>query len=105
MKSFLIFLKFGQCVTIIYFDDIVRIDHGLIMISKGAIPRAREMAQQVKAPAIKPDNLSSIPGTHTVEGGSWLLQVVLCPICMLCYTSAHTYAHTCIHTHTQKHKS
>lgn len=87
MKSFLIVLKFGQCVTVIYLDDIVRTGHGLIMVSKGAVPRAREMAQQVKAVATKPDHLSSIPGIHTVEGGSWLLQVVLCPIYMLCYTT------------------
>lgn len=32
------------------------------------IPWAEEMAQQVKVPAIKPGDLSLIPGTSTMEG-------------------------------------
>jgi hypothetical protein len=35
------------------------------------------VAQQVKAPATKPDDPSSIPGTHMVEGENQLLQ---CPL-------------------------
>lgn len=41
-----------------------------------------KMAQRVKALAAKPDNLGSIPGTHTVEGGNQLLQIVLS--CLKC---------------------
>ena len=36
-------------------------------VSKNKV-EAQKMAQQVKAPAIEPDNLSMIPGTHMVEG-------------------------------------
>lgn len=42
------------------------------MINKGAA----EMAQLVKVTAIKPDDLSSVPWTHTVEGESQSLQAV-----------------------------
>ena len=37
--------------------------------------RASEMVQQVKVLAAKPDDLSSIPGTHTVERENGLLKV------------------------------
>lgn len=36
-----------------------------------------KMAPWVKALAVKPTDLTSIPGTHTVEGQNQLLQVVL----------------------------
>lgn len=36
-------------------------------------------AQQIKELAIRPSNLSSIPGTHKVEGETQFLHVVLCP--------------------------
>ena len=36
-----------------------------------------EMAQWVEALLIKPDNLSSIPGTHLVEGENQLPQGVI----------------------------
>lgn len=54
------------------------------------------MTQQAKEFATKPDHLSSIPGTQTVERGYWLLQIVLrChsgtvahPLCALAHTCA-----------------
>ena len=33
------------------------------------------MAQWVKGLATKPDDLSSIPGTHTMEGENWFLSI------------------------------
>lgn len=36
---------------------------------------AGKTAQQVKAFATRPDNLSYIPGTYMVERETWLLQV------------------------------
>lgn len=38
---------------------------------------ASERAQQIKALAAKPDNPSSIPGKHIVEGENLLPQVIL----------------------------
>lgn len=35
------------------------------------------MAQWVKVSAAKPDVLSLIPGTYTMEGKNWLLQIFL----------------------------
>lgn len=35
-----------------------------------------EMAQQVKKPSTKPEDLSSFPGTHMVEGGNQFLKFV-----------------------------
>lgn len=54
------------------------------------------MAQQIQAPAAKPDILSSIPGTPMV-GGNWFLQLVLWPPHMCFGTHVETckyiYAH------------
>jgi hypothetical protein len=49
------------------------------------------MAQLLKVLAAKPDDLSSIPGTHVVEGKSRRPQVVLWP----------PQVHYGIHTHTE----
>jgi hypothetical protein len=35
-----------------------------------------EIFQEVRVPASKPKDLSSIPGIHMIERGNWLLQVV-----------------------------
>lgn len=43
--------------------------HGRPLTSIHLVSRASEMAQGAKVPSTKPDNLSSIPGTHLVEGG------------------------------------
>jgi hypothetical protein len=37
-------------------------------VNKAAHSRASGMARQVMAPAAKPDDLSSVSGTHTVKG-------------------------------------
>lgn len=65
---------------------------GFIRVSRKNIPRAREMAQ---ASAAKPDDLSSISGTHSVEGENQLPQ------------DFHTCAMVCIpiHTHTKINQS
>jgi hypothetical protein len=52
-----------------------------------------KMAQQIKVLAAKPDNLSSIPGTHNVEGENRLYKVVLHSPCMLHGTYAVVYTH------------
>lgn len=39
-------------------------------------PWAREMTQWVKVLAIKPGNLSEIPGTHSLDRKNWLIRVV-----------------------------
>lgn len=58
---------------------------------------ALEMDQQVKALAAKPDDRSSIPGTHMTEGKNGLLQVVLISRHRLCYMcAAHTHSCTLI---------
>lgn len=49
----------------------------ITQISKNGVTETYEMAQQVKVLAAEPDNPSSVPGTHTVEGKNGLLQVVL----------------------------
>lgn len=36
-----------------------------------------KMTQRVKGLAAKPDNLGSVPGTHTGKGENQLLQIVL----------------------------
>lgn len=46
----------------------------------------RKLPQQVRALVAKPDSLSSIPGTHMVEGESQLLSAN-CPL-----TSTHSHA-------------
>ena len=56
-----------------------------------ALLLAGKMTKQVKAFAGKLDGLSSIPGTHMVEGESQLPQAAL--------RSTHKHTHT--HTHTQ----
>lgn len=38
---------------------------------------ADELAQWVKAPAARPDNLSSVPRAHMVAGENWHLESVL----------------------------
>lgn len=53
--------------------------------------KASKMAQWVGALAAKPDYLSSVPRTHTVEGETWLP----CPL-------IPTYA-SCTHVHTHTH--
>lgn len=50
------------------------------------------MAQWVKAPATKPDNLSSIPQIHVIEEENECIPTE-CPL-----TSTHVLYHT--HTHT-----
>ena len=42
--------------------------------------RASEMAQRIKVLAPKPEDMSSIPGTHMMGRKNWLLQVVLQPL-------------------------
>lgn len=46
--------------------------------------RASEMAQQVKAFAVKSDDLSLTPGTHMIETKNQLLQIILWPQHGLC---------------------
>lgn len=57
----------------------------------------QEMTQRVKTFAIKPDDLSPIPGIHKVEGENSLLQVVLKPL-------AHTYKHAYVQVYTCSNK-
>lgn len=45
-----------------------------------------ELTQCIRAPVADPENLSSIPGTHTVEGAS-------------CLVSPHMRPGACISTH------
>lgn len=54
-----------------------------------------EMAQEVKVLASKPDDLSSIPGSHTTKGENQLLKVVLCFISR-CHGTVvpHTFTYT-----------
>ena len=61
---------------------------GQLKCSKEQHPRDGERAQQVKALGPKPANLSSIPGTLTVEGENQHIQVVLCssPMCYDAYS-------------------
>lgn len=49
------------------------------------------MVPSVKAPAAKANGLSSVPGTHIVEGENQLPEVVLQ------LQHVHKYIHTCIH--------
>jgi hypothetical protein len=46
----------------------------------------------------KPDNLSSFPGVHIMEGETHLAG---CPL-LCAHTSAHTYIHAYAHTHTHE---
>lgn len=54
-----------------------------------------KMAQEVKVLASKPDDLSSIPGSHTTKGENQLLKVVLCFI-YRCHSTVvpHTFTYT-----------
>lgn len=55
-------------------------DEGIpIFPELGTQRRAGKMAQWVKEPAAKPDNLSFNSGNHRVEGANWLPQAGLCP--------------------------
>lgn len=38
---------------------------------------AGDLAQWVKAPAARPDDLNSVPRTHMVDGKNWYLESVL----------------------------
>lgn len=96
MKNFLIFLKFGQCVTIIYLDDIVRIYHGLKMVFKGTVPRAREMAQQVKGVTTEPYNVEFNPWNS--HGRRRQLAPASCPL-----PHTHALLYKCTHMHTYAH--
>jgi hypothetical protein len=62
------------------------------------------MAQWSKVLASIPDNVSSIPGTHLVEGENWLplKRFPLTAICTLKYACACVYEHTHIHAHKPK---
>lgn len=42
----------------------------------GGMPMAVEVAQRLKLLAANPDDMGSIPGTHTAEGESRLLKIV-----------------------------
>jgi hypothetical protein len=54
------------------------------------------MAQQMRALAVKPDDMSSIPTTHTVEKREAI--PTSCPSASV-HTHTHTHTHTHIHTH------
>lgn len=60
---------------------------------------AGETVQQVKALTSKPDNLSSIPSTHLVEGED-SPQVVLRVLLVQSDTCIHTHTHTGMNAHT-----
>lgn len=61
---------------------------------------ASEIAQQVKALAAKPDNLSSIPERYMVEGENHLLQEFSdLHTCARAHTCPHLHTHTHVHTH------
>lgn len=55
-----------------------------------------KMAEREKVLVAKCDDLSSIPGTHVMEGENQLLQSVLYAEPWQC---AHMHAHTRAHTH------
>lgn len=57
------------------------------------------MVQWVKPNTLKPDKLSSIPGTHTVEAENGLPLPVLKPLPMWCGKCVHIQ--TFKHRHTQ----
>jgi hypothetical protein len=71
------------------------------------------MTQQVKMFAVKPNNLSSIPGTHTMEGKTDFcmfsfylysytqdsIGVVSHAHCSTYTTHSHLLTHTCIHSY------
>lgn len=59
--------------------------------------RAGKMAQYVEGLATKPENQSSIPRLHTVEGTDYPILFSEPHICALQHT--HVYKHTCTHTH------
>lgn len=59
--------------------------------------QARKKAQQVKAPATKPNGLSSVSGIHRVEGENQLPFAISLSATYMCYCA---YPH--IHTQTLK---
>lgn len=52
----------------------------------------------VMAFAAKPDDVSSVPWTHTAEGKN-----DSCKLSYLSHMHAHTYVHMCACTHTHSH--
>ena len=63
--------------------------HKVIKVEEGAA----EVAQWVRASAIKPEDPSLIPSTHLVGGENLLLDVVLCAFTHALFqcTDAHTH--------------
>lgn len=59
------------------------------------------MAQQAKAPATTPANLSSIPRIHTVDQKNWLLFSDL--YLKHAYTYTYLYYNTRVHVQTHTH--
>lgn len=55
--------------------------------------RVSMMAQWVKALDAKPDDLSSVPGIHIIEGENQLLEVVLWLPHVYCGMHTPTYIH------------
>lgn len=54
--------------------------------------RVSDMAQQVKRPAVNPDNLSPVPRTHMEEAKTLSL---LTSTCILWHAVAPTHIHSC----------
>lgn len=66
------------------------------------------MVHQVKAPSIKPDSPSSVPGTHLVKGENLLWQTFTCLLWSMPAAQSCTYTHmksNLIKKHTGKYRS
>ena len=61
------------------------------------------MVQPVKVPAAKSEDLSSIPGTHIMEGENRILYKLSFYLHKHTSMSAYTETHRCTHTHTHTH--
>lgn len=59
---------------------------------------ADNMTQQVRAPALRPEDLSWISGSHIIEEENHLLKGILWPSHAHCGTHMHTVLHSYMHT-------